>query len=222
MRGFVAVIEDDAVLRRNLVRGLGIEGFDVIWSASDGGSALAAVASAASRPDALVLDLGLPDTDGLDLLGALRTRGVDAPALALTARTSLSDRLQSFGSGTDDYLTKPFELAELAARLQVLVRRHRPKPGRDGIVLDPLTHSLGSAGRTMRLTPTEYRLLATLVVCRGEVVRRAALTSSAWPPGAVVRQNTLDAYVTRLRRALRGVAAEVEVETVRGVGYRLR
>jgi DNA-binding response OmpR family regulator len=139
----------------------------------------------------------------------------------LTARSALSDRLQSFGAGVDDYLLKPFDFAELSARLDVLVRRHRPEPQHDVFTLDPVSHSLSGRDQSVSLSPTEYRLLATLLVRRGHVVRRATLISSAWPPGAIVKENTLDAFITRLRRALRVVEAEPRIETVRGVGYRL-
>jgi DNA-binding response OmpR family regulator len=203
------------------VRGLAAEGFEVIWSAADGHSALQSAERAPARADVIVLDLGLPDADGLDVLGALRARGVDAPALVLTARSALSDRLQSFGAGVDDYLLKPFDFAELSARLDVLVRRHRPEPQHDVFALDPVSHSLSGRDQSVSLSPTEYRLLATLLVRRGHVVRRATLISSAWPPGAIVKENTLDAFITRLRRALRVVEAEPRIETVRGVGYRL-
>ncbi|MDQ1705868.1 MAG: hypothetical protein QOF18_2234 [Frankiaceae bacterium] len=203
------------------MRGLAAEGFEVIWSAADGHSALQSAERAPARADVIVLDLGLPDADGLDVLGALRARGVDAPALVLTARSALSDRLQSFGAGVDDYLLKPFDFAELSARLDVLVRRHRPEPQHDVFTLDPVSHSLSGRDQSVSLSPTEYRLLATLLVRRGHVVRRATLISSAWPPGAIVKENTLDAFITRLRRALRVVEAEPRIETVRGVGYRL-
>jgi DNA-binding response OmpR family regulator len=221
VRGFLAVVEDDAVLRRNLVRGLAAEAFEIVWNAADGATALRAADACSTQPDALVLDLGLPDSDGLDVLGALRARGVTAPALVLTARSSLNDRLQSFGTGADDYLTKPFEFAELVARLEVLVRRGRRDSTDANLTLDPVMHQAGSGDRSVSLSPTEYRLLASLLARRGEVVRRATLTSAAWPPGAIVRANTLDAYVTRLRRVLRDIDAGNRLETVRGVGYRL-
>ncbi|MCM3924714.1 response regulator transcription factor [Frankia sp. AiPs1] len=219
--GAIAVIEDDPALRRVLVRGLEAADFQVVWAVRDGASALGRVAAAAARPDALVLDLGLPDMDGMDVVSALRDRGVEAPALVLTARDALPDRLRCFARGADDYLTKPFAFAELAARLEVLVRRRRPDPGGNAIALDPLRFRLGSGGTVVPLSPTEYRLLATLLVRRGEVVRRETLVCSAWPAGAIVRENTLDSYVTRLRRALRVAAVDARLDTVRGIGYRL-
>ncbi|WP_256789380.1 response regulator transcription factor [Frankia sp. AvcI1] len=227
MPGAIAVIEDDPALRRVLVRGLEAADFQIVWAVHDGASALGRVAAVAARPDALVLDLGLPDMDGMDVVSALRDRGVGAPVLVLTARDALPDRLRCFARGADDYLTKPFAFAELAARLDVLVRRRRSDAGTDtdtgagAIALDPLRFRLGSGGTAVPLSPTEYRLLATLLVRRGEVVRRETLVCSAWPAGAIVRENTLDSYVTRLRRALRVAAVDARLDTVRGIGYRL-
>jgi DNA-binding response OmpR family regulator len=221
VRGFIAIVEDDEVLRRNLVRGLAGEGFEVIWHAFDGRSALGQFASVVAKPDALILDLGLPDADGLDVLAALRSHGLSSPAIALTARTTLTDRLQSFGAGVDDHLAKPFELAELGARLDVLIRRSSPDRENTPLRLDPLTHGIEIDELSVPLSPTEYRLLSTLLVRRGEVVRRATLVASAWPTGAIVHDNTLDVYIAKLRRALKGASATQSLETVRGVGYRL-
>lgn len=221
MRGFIAIVEDDEVLRRNLLRGLTGEGFEVIWQAFDGRSALKQLASVDAKPDALVLDLGLPDADGLDVLAALRSHGLSSPAIALTARTTLTDRLQSFGAGVDDHLAKPFELAELGARLDVLIRRRNPDRENTPLRLDPLTHGIEIDEISVPLSPTEYRLLSTLLVRRGEVVRRATLVASAWPTGAIVHDNTLDVYIAKLRRALKGAPAGQTLETIRGVGYRL-
>jgi DNA-binding response OmpR family regulator len=219
MRGAVAVVDDDQVLRATIVRVLRLEGFAVAWSAGSGGEALRR-AQGSARPDALLLDIALPDTDGRDLLGALRGRGVAAPALLLSAKGSVADKVLGFGAGADDYLTKPFAIDELLARLDVLVRRS-PVPAARELVLDPVRHVVAGPNAAVPLSPTEYRLLAALVSRPGEVIRRASLISSAWPPGAVVRENTLDSYVTRLRRTLRFVGATASIATARGVGYRL-
>ncbi|MCK9894225.1 response regulator transcription factor [Frankia sp. AgB32] len=219
MRGTVAVVEDDGVLCATIVRVLRLEGFDVAWSAATGSEALRRAAGAIA-PDVLILDVALPDTDGRDLLGALRSRGVAAPALLLSARSSVADKVLGFGAGADDYLTKPFAIDELLVRLDVLVRR-APGAVASGFVLDPVRHVVAGPVDSRPLSPTEYRLLAALVSRRGEVVRRASLISSAWPPGSVVQENTLDSYVARLRRALRDVGGRPSIATVRGVGYRL-
>ncbi|CAO5165145.1 Transcriptional regulatory protein TcrA [Frankia sp. AiPs1] len=219
MRGTVAVVDDDEVLCATIVRVLRLEGFDVAWSAATGGDALRRAGGSAS-PDAIVLDVALPDTDGRDLLGALRSRGITAPVLLLSARASVADKVLGFGAGADDYLTKPFAIDELLARLDVLIRR-APGIAATGIVLDPVRHVVAGPEGARSLSRTEYRLLAALVSRRGEVVRRASLISSAWPPGSVVRENTLDSYVARLRRALRDVSGRESIATVRGIGYRL-
>jgi DNA-binding response OmpR family regulator len=218
MRGAVAVVDDDHVLRSTIERVLHLEGFEIAWSAATGAQALAS-ARAARAPDALILDITLPDSDGRDLLGALRSRGVTALALLLSAKSSVADKILGFGAGADDYLTKPFALDELLARLDVLVRRAGSAPAGE-LALDPVRLAVTGPAGSRTLSPTEYRLLAALVSRPGEVVRRATLISGAWPPGAQVRENTLDSYIARLRRALRGVGAPVSVTTARGVGYR--
>ena len=213
------IVEDDADLRSLLKRALTEEGFDV-RAVADGASALA---DSGPVPDALVIDIGLPDADGRDVCQALRARGVSAPVLFLTARDALSDRLSGFSAGGDDYLTKPFHLAELVVRLRSLVKRS----GVDGastvgsLTLDPVSHSVSNGDEEIPLTPTEFRLLAALVARPGEVLRRRELVLVAWPDGAIVHDNTLDQYVARLRRKLRALAADTEIATVRGVGYRL-
>jgi two-component system response regulator MprA len=143
--------------------------------------------------------------------------------LFLTARDALPDRLSGFHAGGDDYLTKPFALAELLVRVHALVRRRTQAPtSSPALVLDPAAHAVRHAGRTQRLTPTEFRLLAALASRPGEVVRRVALVAAAWPEGAIVHDNTLDVYLARLRRKLRAVGATAAIETVHGVGYVLR
>lgn len=220
MRGVVAVIEDDVVLLRNLQRGLAAEGFTVAWTAGTGATALAH-ASRDSRPDAVIMDLGLPDADGLDLMGALRARGIDAPVLVLSARGSTTDTLLSLGSGADDHVAKPFALAEVAARLDVMIRRRKGGAPPVDLALDPAAHEVVAGDRAMGLGPTDFRLLSVLLARRGEVVRRATLVAATWAPGAAVTDNMLDRCVSRIRHALRTVGSAVTVDTVRGVGYRL-
>ena len=174
-------------------------------------------------PDVLVLDVGLPDADGRDVCQALRAHGVSAPVIFLTARDAVSDRLAGFSAGGDDYLTKPFALAELVARVHALLKRGgSPDVGGTGLRLDPAAHAARVDGRTERLTPTEYRLLAALAATPEGVVRRRTLVAAGWPEGAIVHDNTLDAYVARLRRKLASLEAREQIETVRGVGYVLR
>jgi two-component system, OmpR family, response regulator len=217
MSPHIAIVEDDADLRRVLVQGLREEDFEV-RAFANGGDVLASVEARA--PDALVIDIGLPDTDGRDLCQALRARGLQAPVLFLTAKDALPDRLAGFSSGGDDYMTKPFALDELIARLHALLRRiNKDIAEIDGMRLDPATHAISSGERTVRLTPTEFRLLASLAARPGEVIRRRELIQAAWPHGAIVHDNTLDAYMARLRRKLRDLERAPAISTVHGVGY---
>ncbi len=214
------VVEDDGDLRSSLRRGLSEEGF-AVTAVPDGAGALAALGA---PPDALVIDIGLPDADGRDVCQALRARGVGAPVLFLTARDAVTDRLSGFSAGGDDYLTKPFHFGELVARLRALLRRAGVDPATTvgDLRLDPVGHAAHAGEEQVSLTPTEFRLLAALAGQAGAVLRRADLVRAAWPDGAIVHDNTLDQYVTRLRRKLRELGAQTAIVTVHGVGYQLR
>ena len=211
------VVEDDPALREVLARGLREEGFEVT-TARDGGSALLLAGDGLA---ALVLDIGLPDTDGRDLCQALRARGLSAPVLFLTAHDRLPDRLAGFAAGGDDYLVKPFHFAELVARLRALVRRPQATtPPQRAVELDPARHCLVTPAAAVPLTPTEFRLLAALLAAPGTVVRRRELIRAGWTDGALVHENTLDQYVARLRRKLAEAGAPDTISTARGIGYR--
>ena len=215
------VVEDDPALRSVLARGLVEEGFrcEVV---DTGARLLERVPIAA--PDALVVNIGLPDCDGRDACQALRARGIETPVLFLTARDALVDRLAGFEAGGDDYLCKPFSLDELVARLRVLVRRSGGPTVSSfgGVELDPSTHAIRAGDVQERLTPTEFRILAALLARAGEAVRRRELVRAGWPHGAIVNDNTLDAYIARLRRKLRALPDAPALETVHGVGYVIR
>ena len=159
----VLIVEDDASLRAALIRGLAKQGLDAS-AVADGGSALERLDRPDGRFDVVILDIGLPDSDGRDVCQAMRTRGVTAPVLFLTARGDVGDLVSGFASGGDDYLSKPFHFAESLARLNALARRSERSatPAITGLHLDPRTHAVVNQGVSIRLTPTEYRILAVL------------------------------------------------------------
>jgi two-component system, OmpR family, response regulator len=222
MQPSLLIVEDDRALRESLIRSLGAEGFAVRAVAS--GRELLQSADEGA-PDVIVIDVGLPDADGRDVCQALRARGVSAPVLFLTARDALTDRLSGFSAGGDDYVTKPFDVDEVVARLQALLKRARTDPRHcaDGsLQLDPAEHTMAVGGRSEQLTPTEFRLLAALAARRGRAVSRRELIRTAWSHGAIVHDNTLDVYIARLRRKLEALGRAGSITTVHGVGYRLR
>jgi two-component system, OmpR family, response regulator len=222
----IGICEDDADRRSVVCRSLDRERFEVDAAAS-GHEAVERFS--AHPPDVLVLDIGLPDADGRDVCQALRAHGIRAPVLFLTARGALTDRLSGFHAGGDDYLVKPFALAELLVRVRALLRRSAPGPQaaasaeeEDGLRLDPAVHAVRIGQRHEALTPTEFRLFAALAGRPGKVLRRRELVAAAWPDGAIVHDNTLDTYIARLRRKLGRLGHGERIETVRGVGYVLR
>ena len=216
----ILIAENDPQLGDAVQRGLREEGFECRLAPT---AALFLEFVERESPDGLIIDIGLPDADGRDLCHALRARGITAPVVFLTARDALPDRLSGFAAGGDDYLTKPFAFAELVARLRALLRRNAVPDAGDGrLRVDPLDHAAHCGGESVPLTPTEYRLLALLAARGGEVVRRAELVQAGWPHGAIVHDNTLDAYIARLRRKIRAMPVAPELATVHGVGYSLR
>jgi two-component system response regulator MprA len=216
------IVEDDAGLRDVLVRTFRAEGFGARGVAT-GADALAQLA-AQRAPDALVIDIGLPDADGRDLCQALRAQGVLSPVLFLTARHALTDRLSGFHAGGDDYVTKPFDIEEIVVRVRALLRRTPTDPGEVpplGLILDPAEHTVSRVGATQSLTPTEFRLLAALAGRPGKALARGELVGAAWPHGAIVQDNTLDVYIARIRRKLETLPDGPTIVTQHGVGYRL-
>lgn len=214
------LVEDDDGLRDVFARGLREEGF-VVVTASDGSGAIRTAAR--QQFDAVLMDIGLPDSDGRDVCQALRARGLNAPVIFLSARSELGDRLSGFSAGGDDYLSKPVAFPELIARLRVVLRRRRGPAIAvwDGLEVDPSSHRLIGPDASTALSPIEFRLIARLLSAPTAVVRRRDLIDAAWPTGAIVSDNTLDQYVSKLRRKLVVVGSTRQVEAARGVGYRL-
>jgi two-component system OmpR family response regulator len=233
----ILIVEDDRELRGMLAHGLEREGF-IVTAAGSGAEAMQRLQAAAA--DALIIDIGLPDADGRDLCQALRARGVQAPVLFLTARDAMSDRLSGFSAGGDDYVTKPFHLAEVAARMHAMLKRAGASQAfrAAGLLLDPTGHEIRMGAHTVSLTPTEFRLLAALAGGSagqsagrspngGEdrrpsaTVGRRELIRAAWPDGAIVHDNTLDVYLARIRKKLRELPGAPTIVTVHRLGYRL-
>lgn len=215
----VGVCDDHPTIRKALVRGLRQAGHDVV-TAHDGREAVTRFGPG-QRLDVIVMDIGLPDADGRDVVQALQAAGQRAPLLFLTALGETHDKLSGFAAGGDDYVVKPFDIREVIARLEALARRTTPETSSPGIELDPVGHLVRSAHGEVRLTPTEYRILAAVLARRGEVVRRRAVVAAGWPDGAIVAENTLDSFARRVRNKLRQIGSPVTLETVRGVGFRV-
>jgi two-component system, OmpR family, response regulator len=215
-------VEDEARMADVLARTLIREGFatDLV---GDGEQALAH--ASAVDYDAIVLDVMLPGRSGFDVCRILRERGVWSPLLMLTARDAVPDRVAGLDSGADDYLVKPFALAELLARLRSLVRRGGPE--RPAILavgdlqLDPATHIVVRGGEAIELSSKEFALLEVLMRRRGEVLSRLELIEQAWDIAYETRSNVVDVYMRRLRLKIDAPFGRNSLETVRGVGYRL-
>ena len=214
----VLVVEDDPLLGDGIRVGLKQAGFISDWM-KDGAAALAALSSEPFA--AVVLDLGLPRLSGLDLLKRLRADGQAVPVLILTARDAISDRIAGLDAGADDYLVKPVDLGELAARLRALVRRAAgqaaPVLSIGPLTLDPAAHAVTFRDRPIELSGREFALLHELVRQAGRVLSREQLEQRLYPWGEEVESNAIGVHVHHLRRKL---APEVIV-TVRGVGYLL-
>jgi two-component system, OmpR family, response regulator MprA len=218
----VLVVEDDAEIAGVLRRSLGIEGYDVRVE-DDGEAALEA--SSVYEPDAVVLDLGLPNLDGVEVCRRLRAGG-DVPILMLTARDGVEARVEGLDSGADDYLVKPFQRDELLARLRALLRR-RPPRGSAFLVagdlrLNPATREVYRGDRALELTSREFELLEHLVRNERLVVSRQALLDEVWDYHPYAETNTVDVFVSNLRRKLEAGGEPRVLHTVRGAGYVLR
>lgn len=219
----VLLVEDDRNLRLFLRKALHEEGVSVDEAAT-GESALVAVGSKAY--DCVVLDVMLPARDGFDVLATLRAAGVTTPVLMLTARTEVEHRVKGLEGGADDYLGKPFDLSELLARIQALVRRAKlggvdPVLRVGTLALNPLTRRVTLGPRTIDLSPREFSLLEFLMRNAGRTVSRSRIAEAVWNYQFDPQTNVVDQYITYLRRKVGGEDTAPEIVTVRGVGYRL-
>ena len=213
------VVEDDERMAAAIARGLRYEGL-IVDLATDGLEALARVG--AIEYEAVVLDVMLPGMDGVETCRRLRERAHWVPVLMLTARDAIEDRVRGLDGGADDYMTKPFSLAELTARLRALARRgqgERPAVLEAGSLrLDPATREVSRDGAALELSAREFALLEAFMRRPGQVLTQGQLLEAAWDAGYEQRSNVVEVYVRYLRQKI-GVRA---IETVRGVGYRLR
>jgi DNA-binding response OmpR family regulator len=218
----VLLVEDDADIAGALRRSLRLEGYDV-RIAGDGAAALDE--SLVYEPDAVVLDLGLPRIDGVEVCRRLREDS-DVPILMLTAREGLDSRVEGLDSGADDYLVKPFEREELLARLRALLRRRPPRGSAFLVVgnlrLNPDTHEVVRGEREVDLTSREFELLEHLMRNERLVVSRQALLDEVWEYHPYAETNTVDVFVSNLRRKLEADGEARMLHTVRGAGYVLR
>ncbi len=224
----VLVVDDDRAVRESLRRSLEFNGYAVSL-ASDGAEALATIAG--QLPDALVIDVMMPRLDGIETTRALRTAGNDLPILVLTARDSVGDRVEGLDAGADDYLTKPFALEELLARLRALLRRvHAPGP--DGLdeevlsfsdlTLNLATREVWRGDRQIELTRTEFTLLEMFLHRPRRVLDRSFILEDVWGYDFPTTANSLEVYVGYLRRKTEAEGEPRLIHTVRGVGYVLK
>jgi len=222
-RPVVLLVDDDAAIRRTMTVGLELEGFDVVC-ASGGRAALEAVK--AVQPAVMLLDLTMPDLDGLEVLERLRGAGDDLPVCVLSAREQVSDRVRGLEAGADDYVVKPFALEEVTARLHALLRR-RPLAADErlaagDIELDPPGFTARRGGRDLALTRREFELLQLFVRHPGEVLDRRRLHEEVWRYTFDPGTNVTDVFVGYLRRKLEADGEPRVLHTVRGVGFVLR
>jgi len=218
----VLVVDDDSAVRRSLSTALGRDGYEVV-AAEGGNAALAHLA--AVNVDAIVLDVAMPEPNGLEVCRRLRARGDRTPILMLTARGLIDDRVAGLDAGADDYLVKPFALAELRARLRALLRRIAASEERlsyADVVLDLAAARVTRSGREVSLTRTEYLLLELFLRNPGRVLSHSQIFQAVWGYDFGLRSNNLWVYVSYLRTKLEAAGEPRILHTVRGLGYVLR
>jgi len=219
----VLVVDDDEEIRKALERALRLEGFAV--RVADGGHAALELVEQ-ERPGVMVLDVVMPDLSGISVVSRMRARGDDTPICILSARDEVEDRVAGLEAGADDYVVKPFDIGELAARLRALLRR---MPAGDGapirvgdLLVDPARRSVQRAGRHVQLTRREFDLLEELARHRNVVLSRGQLLEGVWGYDFEVDGNVVDVFVGYLRRKLEADGETRMIHTVRGVGFVLR
>jgi two-component system response regulator MprA len=218
------IVDDDRAVREALRRALSLAGYEVAL-AEDGEQALEQIVQA--LPDAVVLDVGLPAIDGLEVCRRVRMLGNRVPILLLTARDAVADRIDGLDVGADDYMVKPFDVGELQARLRALLRRANPEADGDGLSfaelrLDSMRHGAQVGENFVELTRTEYQLLELLLLNPRRVLPHSLIYDRVWGYDFGPTSNALRVYVGYLRRKLEDAGARELIHTVRGVGYALR
>jgi two-component system, OmpR family, response regulator MprA len=222
----VLVVDDDRAVRDSLRRSLEFNGYEVVLAA-DGAEGLVAVG--AQHPDVVVVDVMMPRLDGIETTRALRAAGNDVPILVLTARDAVGDRVEGLDAGADDYLTKPFALEELLARLRALLRRVVPDGDGENEVLtfsdltmDVASRDVARSGRPIELTRTEFTLLEMFLRRPRRVLDRSLILEEVWGYDFPTSANSLEVYVGYLRRKTEAEGESRLIQTVRGVGYVLK
>jgi len=220
----ILVVDDERAVRESLRRALELEGYE-IELAEDGSQALDRV-EADGEPDAMILDVLMPGVDGLEVSRTLRRQGSKVPILMLTARTQVEDRVEGLDAGADDYLTKPFALEELLARVRALLRRTTEGTGETlrfaDLELEPGTREVRRGGERIDLTRTEFSLIELFLLNPRQVLTRSLIFERVWGYDFGFASNSLDVYIGYLRRKTEAGGRPRLIHTVRGVGYALR
>ena len=224
MRTKILIVEDEAAIRQMVCMALSQGNYDCLEAAD---TSQAQVKILETIPDLLLLDWMLPGLSGVEYARRLRAEKLtqDIPIIMLTARTEEEDKVRGLQSGVDDYITKPFSMRELMARIKALLRRAAPHSDDKtieiaGLQLDPVTHRILVHGESIKLSPTEFRLLHFFMSHPENVHSRERLLNSVWGGGVYVEERTVDVHIRRLRKALTGSGHDCLIQTVRAAGYR--